>query len=635
MERSVSQLERDTGSFIAVSAFDLKVDELELCKRATRQFISLLCDAEANLVLSTPIAAITKVSGWQENVVSNVLELHNLYTSVQTREEQLLARLSQQQSQYRSYLLMVICVGVIINLVITLNVAHTLNSKLIGQLRMLARGALKYLEGEEFKPLVGINAETENLSRSFVAIVRKTEYFRSRYKALFNNTYEMLCRLSMLGNFEAVNQAFERVLGFTERELAGQHFSKVVLHSESFEKQLFTPGEHTLQVSMLNKEGVTLQTEWAVGCSLFDRSSYCVIHDVNERARDEQTLKEREESVARLLNSMLVGMFVLDEFGCIEACNPVAEKMFAAGELVAKPIGEVLHLDEKIKLDKFFENCSKRPVELDIPTADSAFAGVAVSARHFIDGKERKTIVNVLDITERRNHSKLKQQLHSVLSKRLHRPIQEVDHVVGAFLEEFGERLTPLAISRVDIVRQNLARLIGLVSELLELDSRQELERSLRFTNVNSEKVTRAAIDAVADFGRSAGITIELSCESLTFRADERRLEQAIINLLSNAIKFSPSKTKISVTVKRVGRSAEFSVKDQGEGIPPEFLSKLFLPFEQMEHSGGRLIEGTGLGLSLVKSIVERHGGNIRVETSTAEGSNFIFHIPLAGIADD
>jgi len=113
--------------------------------------------------------------------------------------------------------------------------------------------------------------------------------------------------------------------------------------------------------------------------------------------------------------------------------------------------------------------------------------------------------------------------------------------------------------------------------------------------------------------------------------ADPRRLKQILVNLLNNAVKFTPQNGRVKLEVQEDAKAGElqFTVTDNGIGIAPENLQKLFKPFVQLDSSLSRQYEGTGLGLSLVKKMVELHGGRVGVESELGRGSSFHFSIPL------
>lgn len=114
-----------------------------------------------------------------------------------------------------------------------------------------------------------------------------------------------------------------------------------------------------------------------------------------------------------------------------------------------------------------------------------------------------------------------------------------------------------------------------------------------------------------------------------TVRVNSGRIRQVLTNLLSNAIKFSPNGGTITVSAQNTEESVVVRVTDDGIGIPAEALPQLFAKFFRVDNTATRKISGTGLGLALVKQIVEAHGGQVRVESAPGKGSTFSFSLPI------
>lgn len=171
-----------------------------------------------------------------------------------------------------------------------------------------------------------------------------------------------------------------------------------------------------------------------------------------------------------------------------------------------------------------------------------------------------------------------------------------------------------------------------LVEDLLDVSRIIAGKLEPRLADVNAVDVIENAIASVAPSARAKCITISKVVEGQprTLRADATRLEQIAWNLLSNAIKFTPENGSIVVALRWSESRLEITVRDTGEGIGPDLLPYIFDPFRQ-GHSNGTRKGGLGLGLSIVRSLVELHGGAVRAESAgTGAGATFIVELPLA-----
>jgi CheY-like chemotaxis protein/anti-sigma regulatory factor (Ser/Thr protein kinase) len=144
-----------------------------------------------------------------------------------------------------------------------------------------------------------------------------------------------------------------------------------------------------------------------------------------------------------------------------------------------------------------------------------------------------------------------------------------------------------------------------------------------------------AAIETVRPSADAKGIRLQRALDPAAgpVSGDPQRLQQVVWNLLSNAIKFTPRDGKVTVTLQRVNSHIEISVADTGAGIKPEFLQHAFERFRQADSSSTRHHGGLGLGLSIVKSLVELHGGTVHVYSEgEGHGATFAVHVPVAAV---
>jgi signal transduction histidine kinase len=153
----------------------------------------------------------------------------------------------------------------------------------------------------------------------------------------------------------------------------------------------------------------------------------------------------------------------------------------------------------------------------------------------------------------------------------------------------------------------------------------------LLYEMISVSDIIKSVIIIVSPMSDKKKINInwEIRPDGILIEADPVPFKHIISNLVINAVKFTNERGNVSIIVKKDGDFLNVSVADSGIGISPDDQAKLFEPFQQLDTSTSRIYEGTGLGLALVKDLVELHGGNIWVESEQGKGSIFSFTIPI------
>jgi len=189
----------------------------------------------------------------------------------------------------------------------------------------------------------------------------------------------------------------------------------------------------------------------------------------------------------------------------------------------------------------------------------------------------------------------------------------------------------------INIMKQNCYRLLRLASNLIDITKMDSGFFEINPVKCNVVEVIEDITMSVAEYIQGKGIKLEFDTdvEEKVMSADPEKIERIMLNLLSNAVKFTEDQGSVFVNIKDKGESIEVSVKDTGIGIPEDKLDIVFERFRQVNSSLTRSHEGSGIGLSLVKNLVELHGGTIRVESEYGKGAEFIFELPAkVGIED-
>jgi signal transduction histidine kinase len=231
-----------------------------------------------------------------------------------------------------------------------------------------------------------------------------------------------------------------------------------------------------------------------------------------------------------------------------------------------------------------------------------------------------------------RQADRIKDALVATVSHELRTPLTSI---IG-YLELLGtgEPLSAEDARFVEIARRNAARLQRMVEELLFLSRVDAGGLELDLEDVDVAELVRAALGSADPAAAAKRITLGLDGpQTLTMRADGNRLGQVFDNLISNAIKFTPERGTVKIRLGCEGDTLLATVTDTGRGIPQAEQARLFERF--FRTTGTRDVPGTGLGLTIVRAIVEAHGGTITCESREDVGTTFALRLPLTSPAAD
>ncbi|HYF55679.1 MAG TPA: HAMP domain-containing sensor histidine kinase, partial [Salinarimonas sp.] len=179
-------------------------------------------------------------------------------------------------------------------------------------------------------------------------------------------------------------------------------------------------------------------------------------------------------------------------------------------------------------------------------------------------------------------------------------------------------------------IRTSGEYLLSVINDILDMSRIEAGRIMLARTDVDLEGAVGKAARLVSEFARSKDLALDVECQGgINVHADERAMQQILVNLLQNAVKFTPPGGRITVRCRLAGESANIYVEDTGIGIPREALHKLGTPFEQVESEFNRTYKGSGLGLAIAKSLVELHGGGLRIRSQVGIGTIVLVHLPL------
>jgi len=387
-----------------------------------------------------------------------------------------------------------------------------------------------------------------------------------------------------------------------------------------------------------------------------------MINDSNKQIISEKKLRISEERYRKLAEILPDGVLIYYNDKIIFANMAIAE-LFGldnrenivnySSKAVLKKYSNNPHVNSsimKIVLDRKIESGTKHhkialenEFEIDIEIRAISFESegqrfvinvirdiTSMKRTQFLEEKiknEQKVIAEI------REYDRLKTEFFANLSHELKTPLNLLFSTVQLMeLDAKDKRIIdPNKVNRrLKILKQNCSRMVKLSNNLIDITKIDSGYFQLQMQNCDIVRITEEITLSAADYIESNNIELvfDTDVEEKIISVDPDAMERIILNLLSNAIKFSKPNNVILVSVYDCGESVVISVKDNGEGIPKDKLAIIFERFRQVDKLLNRRHEGSGIGLSLVKSLVTMHGGEISVKSEYGQGSEFIIKFP-------
>jgi PAS domain S-box-containing protein len=247
--------------------------------------------------------------------------------------------------------------------------------------------------------------------------------------------------------------------------------------------------------------------------------------------------------------------------------------------------------------------------------------------RSLEDKIEERTVELRFALQKEKELVEMKSRFVSIASHEFRTPLSSIQFAAN-FLKQYSHRIDePERHQKLDNIVTQVEHMVSLLDDVLTYGKSDAGKISLILSTVNlADFINKIAEEAGYSTKNTHKILVEFYDTPLDIETDEKLLRSIISNLLTNAIKFSPNRERVYVSITGMGNKLRISVRDEGIGIPPEEMEKVFEPF--LRGKGVSSIPGTGLGLSITKKSVELLGGSLKVESEVQKGTTFTVVIP-------
>jgi PAS domain S-box-containing protein len=516
------------------------------------------------------------------------------------------------------------------------------------------------------RPLPGPNGEIQYLivSGQDVTDQRQAEMAllssETRYRQVVENSLGFVFTCSMEGRLTSLNAFTAETLGYRAEDLTGRAVADLLDSPGAAEFQeclltLKTSEEWQGSLALRRSDGVYRRIALrSRRMELPGERPFILNHgmDVTEQHEAEEALHLATRQRELILESVGDGIYGIDLDGRLTFINQAAARAlgYTPDQLKGRDLHEMIHHSHAdgtpySKASSPILQGMRRRETIRMRDEvfwrkDGASIPVEYSASPLIeDGQISGMVVAFQDVSERRRLEKMKDEFISTVSHELRTPLTSLRASLGLISSGTLDKRPEKQRQMIQMAIGNCDRLVRLVNDILDFDSVERGKLPLDRRGVEAVDLLRRAADVAHAAASQAHISIRIDAPPGPVLADEERILQVLNELVANALKFSPSGTLIRLKAKaeEQGPSGSgkvcFMVEDQGPGIAPEKLERIFDRFQQGDASDSRALGGTGLGLALCRSIVEQHGGRIWAESTVGKGSRFLFTLPAAAVA--
>jgi two-component system sensor histidine kinase VicK len=378
-----------------------------------------------------------------------------------------------------------------------------------------------------------------------------------------------------------------------------------------------------------------------------EKSKKTALKALADLSKAEKTLEGEHEKTAAILNNFLDPIIVIDEANKISYINPAANEILGlTNNVLGKKIDitnnyslenfrKIIKKDYTVKTSSELKDDSNTFEELVVKINGEDKIYKIITAKVLGEHKEHLGLMKIfVNLTREKAIDKMKSEFISIAAHQLRTPLSAIKWVIKMILDgDAGE----LSLEQQELLNKGYLsneRVIRLVNDLLNVSRIEEGKFGFNFESTDFKEVLDISIsniDSLIDKSHQE-LKIKIPPKLPKIFLDKERIIMVIQNLLSNAIKYTPEYGKIEVIVEVDKQYLNVKIKDQGVGIPAEDQPKLFSKFFRAANVVKLETEGSGLGLFMVKNIIEKHQGQVSLKSEEGKGTEVSFTLPINGV---
>lgn len=344
-------------------------------------------------------------------------------------------------------------------------------------------------------------------------------------------------------------------------------------------------------------------------------------------------MTNQDEKVYAIIDNIVDGLIVFDERGKVSLINPSACKLFnkAKEEILGKSMADFSNFHDLKNLFYLLGRDIKEVFKKELAIGKNLILEIT-SLPIFKKEKKFGNLVIIHDVTREKTIERMKTEFVSISAHQLRTPLSEINWTLEVLLKE---RLGKLTDEQKEIIKKTSdsnKRMLALVDDLLDVVKIEEGRRLYELKLCDIKEIIYSAIESYQEIIKKKKIKFEFNVPSKKLpeiKIDVKKIALSVQNLLDNAIRYTMPGGMITVTLNAIEKEIEFSIQDTGIGIPQDQQQHIFEKFFRGRNALKVKTEGNGLGLFIVKNIIETHEGKIWFESKEGQGTTFYFTLPL------
>ncbi len=518
------------------------------------------------------------------------------------------------------------------------------------------------------------------------AALRESE---TRFRTIFEQAAVGIVQVELeTGRFVRMNEKFCQIVGYSPEELQTKTFHDLTypddLPADLHQMARLLAGEiptFSLEKRYIHKNDsivwVNLTVSLVGTVNQKPRLNIAIVEDITVRKQVEAALRESLAKYRVLFESFPLGVTISDKAGRIVETNRESERLLGLTTAehqarvvdssqwqIIRPDGSLMPPEEYASVRALLESRLIEHVEMGIIKDQGQVTWIDVTAAP-IPLEEYGVAITYSDITARKEAEaelraeraslarrveerttelrqanvelaramRAKDEFLANMSHELRTPLNAILGLSESLQEQVYGSLNERQLRSISTIEGSGRHLLGLINDILDLSKVEAGKLELNLESVWVAEVCQASLLFIKEMAQKKNLRLAFhpDPQPVKLLADPRRLKQILVNLLTNAVKFTPAGGEVSleVTTDPLEEMIRLAVQDTGIGIKAEEMAKLFRPFSQIDSSLARQHEGTGLGLTLVRRLVELHGGSVSLESAGIEGLGSRFTVSL------